>query len=115
MTASIDHAYRPLGPVRLRSCPLPPLPRQERSLRLPVREAFFGGAAGGGKSICLLMAALQYVDVPGYSGLLLRPSLRQFQLPGGMMELAHHWLAGTPAVWNGELHQWRFPGSGKTG
>jgi hypothetical protein len=32
------------------------------------KEVFYGGAAGGGKSDALLMAALQYVDVKGYAG-----------------------------------------------
>ena len=43
-----------------------PTPRQEAFLRLHDTRRFFGGAAGGGKSIALLMAALQYADVPGY-------------------------------------------------
>src|SRR6266478_1462881 len=51
------------------------------------------GAAGGGKSVALLMAALQYADVPGYHALLLRPTLGEFQLPGGLLELSHDWLA----------------------
>src|SRR6056300_930059 len=36
------------------------------------QEVMFGGAAGGGKSSALIMAALQYVDVPGYSAILFR-------------------------------------------
>src|SRR5689334_8462761 len=37
-----------------------------------VREVFYGGAAGGGKSYATLIAATQFVDVPGYAALLLR-------------------------------------------
>ena len=36
----------------------------------------YGGAAGGGKSEALLMAALQYIDTPSYAALLLRRSFR---------------------------------------
>ena len=58
----------------------------------------------------LLMAALQYSDVPGYDALLLRPSLAEFELPGGLIELSHDWLAGSKAVWSADAHCWRFPG-----
>jgi len=34
---------------------------------LTCMDAFYGGAAGGGKSDALLMAALQYIDIPGYA------------------------------------------------
>src|SRR5947209_9360444 len=104
-----------IGPLRLRYCPLEPAPRQEAFLRLRALEALFGGAAGGGKSIALLMAALQYADVPGYHALLLRPSLTEFELPGGLIELAHEWLANTKAEWSGETRSWRFPGPGRSG
>jgi predicted phage terminase large subunit-like protein len=61
------------------------------------------------------MGALQYCDVPGYHALLLRPSLTEFELPGGLIELAHEWLARYKAQWSGDTRSWRFPGPGKTG
>jgi hypothetical protein len=54
-------------------------PRQAAFLLLDCQEAFYGGAGGGGKSDALLMAALQYVDIPGYSALIIR---RNFSDPG---------------------------------
>jgi predicted phage terminase large subunit-like protein len=104
-----------VGPLRLPHCPWAPTPRQEAFLRLRALEGLFGGAAGGGKSIALLMAALQYADVPGYHALLLRPSLTEFELPGGLIELAHQWLANTKAEWSGETRTWRFPGADRSG
>ena len=41
------------------------------------KEVLFGGAAGGGKSELLLMSALQYVDVPGYSAIIFRRTLTE--------------------------------------
>src|SRR5207253_345266 len=111
--AAVEAAYGLFGPARLRNCPLRPSPRQEAFLLLPAFEAFFGGAAGGGKSLALLMAALQYSDVPGSAALLLRPTLSELQLAGGLIELSHEWLAGSGASWSAETRTWRFPGPGR--
>lgn len=110
-----DALEETIGPLRLPRayCPLEPTLKQEWYLRRDELEAFFGGSAGPGKSIGLLMAALQYVDVPGYHGLLLRPSLGEFEQPGGLMEVAHDWLDTTDAYWNGAKRSWTFP-SGAT-
>lgn len=72
-------------------------------------EALYGGAAGGGKSDALLMAALQYVDRPGYAALLLRRTYADLSLPGALMDRAQQWLAPTPAKWNADTKTWHFP------
>ena len=71
-----------------------------------------GNARGGvnGKSSALLMAALQFVSVPGYSALLMRRTFADLRLPGALIDMSREWLAGTPAVWNSQEHRWRFPG-----
>jgi predicted phage terminase large subunit-like protein len=80
---------------------------------LECREAFYGGAAAGGKSDALLMAALQYVDVPGYSAILFRRTYRDLALDGALMDRAADWLGGTDARWNSQDKRWTFP-SGAT-
>lgn len=80
--------------------------RQALFLTVPAREIFYGGAARGGKSWALLAAALQYFDRPGYSALLLRRSYQDLALPGALMDVAHQWLRGSGARWNGTEHQW---------
>jgi hypothetical protein len=52
--------------------PVEPTEPQGVFLTVPALEVMYGGAGGGGKSIALLAAALQYVQTPGYSALLLR-------------------------------------------
>jgi hypothetical protein len=77
------------------------------------QEVLYGGAAGGGKSEALLMAALQFVEVPGYSAILFRKTYADLALPGALMDRAHGILGGTAARWNGQEKVWTFP-SGAT-
>lgn len=93
-------------------CPHSPHPKQAEFLALTDLEALYGGAAGGGKSDALLMAALEYADVPGYAALLLRRTYADLALPGAIMARSHEWLAGTEAHWDGLNHRWAFPAGG---
>ena len=52
-----------LTPKTTKYIPHVPTPKQSAFLLLNCKEAFYGGAAGGGKSDALLMCGLQYVDV----------------------------------------------------
>jgi predicted phage terminase large subunit-like protein len=102
-----------IGPLRLPFAgpvedPFTPTVKQEAFLRLNSREVFYGGAAGPGKSTALLMGALQYVDVPGYSAILFRRTYPELMLPGGLVPMSKEWLAGTSAVYNEGHHRWTF-------
>jgi hypothetical protein len=84
-------------------------PKQHAALWVNDRELFYGGAAGGGKSDVLLMAALQYVDVPKYAAILFRRTYTDLSLPGALMDRAHEWLDGTDARWHELDKKWDFP------
>lgn len=75
-------------------------------------EVFYGGAAGGGKSDWLLMGALEYVDVPGYSAVLFRRTFADLDLPGAIMARSKEWLTRWRphgVRWNEQRKQWVFP------
>jgi predicted phage terminase large subunit-like protein len=82
-----------LTPKLTKYVPHAPTPKQSAFLLLDCLEAFYGGAAGGGKSDALLMAALQYMDVPGYNAILFRKTYSDLALPEALMDRAHEWLA----------------------
>lgn len=93
--------------------PIRPTNKQAAFLLLPQLEALFGGAAGGGKSVALLAAALQYVDVPGYAALIVRKTLKNLEQPNGLIEVAKQWLGPSDARWHESRQTWEFP-SGAT-
>lgn len=89
-----------------------PEPPQTAFLLLDCLEAFYGGAAGGGKSDALLMAALQYVDIPAYSALLLRRTFPELAQPGAIMARSHEWLGpwrNRGVRWQEQQKRWTFP------
>lgn len=59
-------------------------------------------------SVALLMAAAQYLHVPGYAALLLRDTYPNLSQARGLIPLSHEWWDGK-AHWNGTEHKWTFP------
>jgi len=84
-------------------------PRQAVFLMLNCHEAFYGGAAGGGKSGGLLLAALQYCDCPGYNAVIFRRTFPMLEQPRGLVMLSKEWLAGKAgADYKEREHRWYF-------
>lgn len=102
-----------LDPPPARWVPHDPHPPQRAFLDVVELEALYGGAAGGGKSDALLMAALEHVHVPGYAALLLRRTFPDLNQPGALIPRSKEWLSATTARWNSNEHRWYFP-SGAT-
>jgi Terminase large subunit, T4likevirus-type, N-terminal len=103
-------------PAEKNYCPHTPHDRQAVFLSLiNEREVFFGGAAGGGKSDALLMAALQFVHVPDYAGIIFRRTYANLSKPGALMDRSLSWLKPTDARWNEQKKLWTFPSGARIG
>lgn len=89
--------------------PWKPTLKQAAFLLRDEKEVFYGGAARGGKTAALLMAALMYAEVPNYRALLMRRTFAELNLPRGLFDLSREWLRGK-ADYNGQDHRWNFPG-----
>lgn len=89
-----------------------PQPKQREFLQRPEYEAFYGGAAGGGKSDSLLMEALRQVHIPTYKGLIIRKTFPQ--LTELIDKSIKYYRPAFPrAKYNATDHVWRFPSGAK--
>ena len=59
------------------------------------------------------MAALQYVDVPGYAALILRSTYVDLAMPGAIMDRSKDWLMTSDARWSEQEKTWNFPSGAK--
>jgi len=89
-----------------------PQPRQAIFMARGEDEAFFGGAAGGGKSDVVVVEALRQVTIPNYKGIIFRKTYRQL---GELLEKADKYYprAFPGARYNSQQSMWRFPSGAK--
>jgi len=101
---------RLLTPRMNKFIPHVPTPKQSAFLLLNCKEAFYGGAAGGGKSDALLMGGLQYVDIKGYAGIIFRKTYADLTKPGALIDRAKEWLFQFPddCRWNEKDKKFEF-------
>ena len=88
-----------------------PNPKQEYFLSLPdtIKEALYGGAAGGGKSEVLLLLPLirGFHEHSRFKGIIFRRTYPELQRE--IIERSFNWYPHAGGVWNSDKKQWQFP------
>ena len=88
--------------------PFPGTP-QEEALANPADIVIYGGAAGGGKSYSLLLAALRGYGDKNYRAALFRRTFPQLSTPKGLIDESGSLFPHVGAHYNQSKHTWSFP------
>src|SRR5437868_2026019 len=87
---------------------------QTEFLRSPADICIYGGAAGGGKTVGLILEPLRYATrVANFTAVFFRRSTPQITNPGGLWDESQNFyprLGGTPHV---GMREWRWPRAGR--
>src|SRR5438477_1100605 len=87
---------------------------QTEFLQTAADICIYGGAAGGGKTVGLILAPLRHVGrVPGFTAVFFRRTTPQITNPGGLWDESQNFyprLGGTPHL---RAQEWRWPRGGK--
>ena len=86
--------------------------RQWVMLNRRENEAFYGGAAGGGKTDYLVIEALSQVEVPNNRGIIFRRTYPELREVMDKSEIYYR-TAYPKARYNGTEHCWKFPSGAK--
>ena len=73
-------------------------------------EVLFGGAAGPGKTDCLLMEATRFVSIPDYNAIIFRRTFPQLQ---EIIDRCWRWYPLMGGNYRATEHRWYFPSGAK--
>jgi len=92
-----------------------PLPGpQTEFLRTPADICIYGGAAGGGKTVGLILEPLRYVSqVPGFTAVFFRRTTPEITNPGGLWDESLNFYPRFGGIPHHRAHVWRWPRGGK--
>jgi predicted phage terminase large subunit-like protein len=82
---------------------------QARFLATPADVAFFGGAAGGGKSWTVLLEGMRHVHNPAFRAIYFRRTAPDLRKPKGLWDTSHQVYPHAGGVARDALLEWRFP------
>lgn len=83
--------------------------QQIRFLSSSAFEALFGGAAGPGKTDCLLVESLRQIEHPRYNAILFRRTFNRLEGAEGLIARSERWFPTYGGRYNSQKHVWKFP------
>ena len=87
---------------------------QTEFLRTPADICIYGGAAGGGKTVGLILELLRYVtQVPGFTAVFFRRTTPEITNPGGLWDESLNFYPRFGGIPHHRTHEWRWPRGGK--
>jgi predicted phage terminase large subunit-like protein len=87
---------------------------QTAFLQTPADICFYGGAAGGGKTVGLILEPLRHVSrVPGFTAVFFRRTTPQITHPGGLWDESLNFYARFGGTAHLRAHEWRWRRGGK--
>lgn len=82
---------------------------QTRAHQCTAFEMLFGGAAGPGKTLVLLMEATRQINNPRYTAVIFRRSYAMLEDAGGLIQRSLLYYPRLGGVYNIAKHYWTFP------
>jgi predicted phage terminase large subunit-like protein len=82
---------------------------QEEFLSTPVDIAFYGGAAGGGKTTAVMLEQLRNIHVPEFGSVIFRRTMKQVLNEGGLWDESMKMFPYAGGVPNQTDRYWKFP------
>jgi predicted phage terminase large subunit-like protein len=87
---------------------------QTEFLRTAADICIYGGAAGGGKSVGLILEPLRYVSrVPGFNAVFFRRTTPEITNPGGLWDESLNFYPRFGGIPHHRAHEWRWRRGGK--
>ena len=81
---------------------------QEKFLSSSADIVIYGGARGGGKSWALLLEALRYCNIPGFTAVIFRRTFPQVSAQGGLWDKSNEIFPLVNAIANKSNFKWTF-------
>jgi predicted phage terminase large subunit-like protein len=101
-------------PSAVRATTSPQPGPQTEYLRTPADICIYGGAAGGGKTVGLILEPLRHVSrVPGFTAVFFRRTTPEITNPGGLWDESMNFYPRFGGIPHHRSHEWRWPRAGK--